>query len=221
MEEAEVRGGTVSSRRASTAGYAELASALASQYESVPSDEALGDLVSYLAVPPCRVADIGAGTGRDAAALAARGHEVVAVEPVREMRAVGERLHADAPISWVDDALPGLERLSGEFGLVLIIAVWMHLDQQERARALRRVVSLLAAGGRLVLTLRHGPVPAGRRMFEVAPEEVIDAGAELGLDLVHRSNNDDMLGRDDVTWTNLVLDRRPPETHPGEHPARL
>jgi SAM-dependent methyltransferase len=195
------------SHLASTAGYAEAASALASQYESVSSGEALGDLLPYLAVPPCRVADIGAGTGRDAVALAARGHEVTAVEPVREMRAVGERLHADAPIRWVDDALPDLERMSGEFGLVLIIAVWMHLDQRERARALRRVVSLLAAGGRLVLTLRHGPVPAGRRMFEVAPEEVIDAGARLGLDLVHRSRCGDLLGRDDVTWTNLVLDR--------------
>ena len=62
------------------------------------------------------------------------------------MRAADERLHADALIRWVDDALPDLDRLSSEFGLVLIIAVWMHLDHQERARALRRVVNLLAAG---------------------------------------------------------------------------
>jgi hypothetical protein len=48
---------------------------------------------------------------------------VTAAEPVREMRAVGERLPADAPIRWVDDALPDLERLSGEFGLMLITAV--------------------------------------------------------------------------------------------------
>ena len=84
----------------------------------------------------------------------------------------------------------------------------MHPDQQERAQALRWMVSLLGAGSHLVLMLRHGPVPAGRRMFDVAPEEIIDAGAGHGLDLGYRSHCGDLLGRDDVTWTNLVLDRR-------------
>ncbi len=36
---------------------------------------------------PSRVLDVGAGMGRDTAALAALGHSVVAVEPVDELRA--------------------------------------------------------------------------------------------------------------------------------------
>ncbi|MFD9459100.1 class I SAM-dependent methyltransferase [Streptomyces sp. NPDC059985] len=80
---------------------------------------------------PCSVLDIGAGSGRDAAALAARGHRVVAAEPTAEPRSLGRRLHSDQKIEWVDDALPRLTTLTargGRFDLILLAAVWMHLD---------------------------------------------------------------------------------------------
>ncbi|MFD6880629.1 MULTISPECIES: class I SAM-dependent methyltransferase [unclassified Streptomyces] len=80
---------------------------------------------------PCSVLDIGAGSGRDAAALAARGHRVVAAEPTAEPRSLGRRLHSDQKIEWVDDALPRLTTLTargGRFDLILLTAVWMHLD---------------------------------------------------------------------------------------------
>ena len=194
-------------RLASTAGYASDAERLASQYESVTFDRVHGAVLPYLDVAPCRAADIGAGTGRDAAALSARGHRVTAVEPVAELRAIGQRLHQDAGISWLDDALPDLLELEGPFGLVLITAVWMHLDAEERGRGVRRVAGLVSDGGRLVLKLRHGPVPAGRRMFDVTPEEVIDGAAGLGLELLHREHRADLHGRDGVTWTSLAFER--------------
>lgn len=87
---------------------------------------------------------IGAGTGRDAAALAARGYATTAVEPVREMREVARRLHPDPAITWLDDSLPSPSRLAGPFDLILLSAVWMHLAETERpgatptARAARR-----------------------------------------------------------------------------------
>ena len=195
-------------RLTSTSGYAEQAAVLGRRYEAVTFEAAFGNFLPYLPEPPCRVADIGAGTGRDAAWLAERGYEVTAVEPVPEMRNVAWQLHGDARVRWIDDALPGLDKLSGEFGLVLMRAVWMHLDESERARALPRIAALLAEGGRVMITLRYGPVPAGRRMFEVAPEEIIDAGAPLGLKLLHRGHGGDTLGRADVTWSRLVLERR-------------
>lgn len=191
----------------STSGYAEQAAVLGRRYERVTFQAAFGAFLPYLPVPPCRVADIGAGTGRDAAWLAARGYEVTAVEPVPEMRAVARRLHPGADVRWIDDALPELGKLSGEFGLIQLRAVWMHLDAGERARALPRVAALLAGGGRIIITLRHGPVPAGRRMFGVMPEEIIGAGAALGLRLLHRAQVADTLGRTEVTWTNLLLER--------------
>jgi protein-L-isoaspartate O-methyltransferase len=41
------------------------------------------------------VLDVGAGSGRDAAWFAARGHDVVAVEPTSAMRSEGQHRHPD------------------------------------------------------------------------------------------------------------------------------
>ncbi|MEV4924792.1 class I SAM-dependent methyltransferase [Streptomyces roseoverticillatus] len=122
---------------ASTAGYDEAAEALVEQYESVTFDEVHREVLHLFPSEPSSVLDIGAGSGRDAAALVAREHRVVAVEPSAEMRALGRRLHADQDIAWADDALPELPRLSAQqlrFDLILLTAVWMHLDEQQRSQ---------------------------------------------------------------------------------------
>ncbi|MCL2582741.1 MAG: class I SAM-dependent methyltransferase [Streptosporangiales bacterium] len=197
----------------SAAGYPTSADVLVAQYESVSFEQAHRTVLHYLTLPPTRVADLGAGSGRDAAALAGRGHDVYAVEPVPQMRDAAQLLHADAGVTWLDDTLPELDTLtleaeqSGEFGLILASAVWMHLDSAERALGLRRVTRLLSPEGRLVLTLRHGPAPRGRRVHDVAPVEVMIAAADCGLELAHFSHVADALGRRDVSWTNLVLER--------------
>lgn len=63
----------------------------------------------------------------------------------------------------------------------MLTAVWMHLDHKERQVAMPSVASLLASDGTLVLSLRHGPVPNGRRMFEVSAEETILLANQCGL----------------------------------------
>lgn len=197
----------------SATGYPEAADTLIEQYESVSFERAHRAVLHYLTLPPGRVADLGAGSGRDAAALAARGHDVYAVEPVARLRDAARLLHPSEKITWLDDTLPELDTLtleaeqSGEFGLILASAVWMHLDGAERALGLRRVARLLRPEGRLVLTLRHGPAAEGRRMFDVAPVEVMIAAADCGLELAHFSHVSDAFGRPDVSWTNLVLER--------------
>ncbi len=60
--------------------------------------------------------DIGAGTGRDAAWLARRGHRVLAVEPVAALRSAGEALHRMANLEWLDDGLPELARARARGG---------------------------------------------------------------------------------------------------------
>ncbi|MFD1050971.1 class I SAM-dependent methyltransferase, partial [Kibdelosporangium lantanae] len=92
---------------------------------------------------------------------------MVAVEPTAELREIGQRLHPHASIEWIDDALPDLRMARGTFDLILLSAVWMHLDAAERAVAMARISRLLASEGRVILSLRHGPVPPGRRMFDV------------------------------------------------------
>ena len=49
-----------------------------------------------------------------------------------------------------------------------------------------RVAKLLRAEGVLALSLRHGPVPPGRRMFEVTADETIGLAQTEGLRLLLR-----------------------------------
>ncbi len=193
---------------ATTAGYGEAAAALVEQYESVTFEEVHREVLQLFPSRPASVLDIGAGSGRDAAALAARGHRVVAVEPTAELRALGRRIHADQDIEWVDDALPELTVVRGQerrFDLILLTAVWMHLDAGQRSAAMAALAGLLATDGQVILSLRHGPVPEGRRMFPVSAHETIDLSRACGLDVVHCSERDDPHGRRAVTWTYLAL----------------
>ncbi|MFD7013685.1 class I SAM-dependent methyltransferase [Streptomyces sp. NPDC059928] len=190
-----------------TAGYAEAADTLAVQYEEVAFDEVHRDVLQLIPAQPARILDVGAGTGRDAAALVARGHRVVAAEPTSELRTHGQRIHKNSAIDWVDDALPelSLSQHLGRFDAVFATAVWMHLNAEERRRAMARVVALLVPGGRFFVDLRHGPVPDGRRMFDVSAAETVQLGTAYGLQTLHRSECPDLRGRDSVWWSCLVF----------------
>ena len=110
--------------------------------------------------------DIGAGTGRDAAALATKGFEVIAVEPSAAMRAEGARLHPDTRVQWIDDRLPSLHatvRLGIAADVVLLSAVWMHVLPADRSRAFRKIVSLLEIGRPPGDNLAPRPRRAGAR----------------------------------------------------------
>jgi SAM-dependent methyltransferase len=98
-------------RVSGTEGYAEEAERLIEPYESLPFADVHGPVLHLLPQAPSSVLDIGAGTGRDAAAFAAMGHRVVAVEPTDELRMRGMVLHPSSSIEWLDDALPELNLL--------------------------------------------------------------------------------------------------------------
>jgi SAM-dependent methyltransferase len=194
-------------------GYAEEADALTRQYESVRFVDVHGPVLHLLPTMPSDVLDIGAGTGRDAAALAVMGHRVVAVEPTAALRERAGLLHPDSHIEWIDDSLPHLVRLRGRgnrFDVVMLTAVWIHLDPQQRREAMRRIASLLRPGGVLLLTLRHGPAPSGRRLlFETSADETITLAAVHGLRLaVKMEHRPDFYGRREVTWTSLAFSTR-------------
>ncbi|MFI5899819.1 class I SAM-dependent methyltransferase [Streptomyces cyaneofuscatus] len=190
-----------------TVGYAMAADALAVQYEAVTFGEVHRDVLGLVPTRPARILDVGAGTGRDAAALVALGHSVVAVEPTTELRVHGQRIHADSAIEWVDDVLPdlALSKCPGRFEAVFATAVWMHLDAEERKHAMARVAALLLPGGRFFVTLRHGPVPNGRHMFEVSAAETAELGATHALQTVFNGGRSDIHGRESVWWSSLVL----------------
>ncbi len=71
-----------------------------------------------------------------------------------------------------------------------------------------RVASLVRDGGTAVFLLRHGPVPPGRRMFDVSAEETAEPAAAEGMRLALRlDDQDDAIGRPGVRWTRLAFSR--------------
>jgi SAM-dependent methyltransferase len=190
-----------------TEGYADEASALVGQYESISFTDVHKQVLHLVPAVPATVLDVGSGTGRDAAALAAMGHRVVAVEPTPALRAAAKTLHPSPRIEWLDDSLPHLAFLgTRSFDLVMLTAVWMHLDVGQRAAGMRRLARLVRSGGTLIMSLRHGPVPHGRRMFEVSAAETIDLASLEGFrPLLKLENQDSLFGRADVSWSRLAF----------------
>ena len=84
---------------------------LAGTYESIEAARLHAWMEDLLPAAPALAADIGAGTGRDAAWLASRGMDVVAVEPSMGMREQAAHLHAEAKVRWLADSLPDLREL--------------------------------------------------------------------------------------------------------------
>lgn len=192
-----------------TAGYEKNLDSLVRKLEAIPFDALHREVLPLLPEPPASILDIGSGSGRDAAVFAAMGHLVTAVEPAAGLRQRAQALHPAPEIAWIDDSLPDLAALraqDGAFDVVMLTAVWMHLAPAERSPAMARVAALLRPGGLACITLRHGPVPEGRRMFEVSGADTVDQGVAAGLTpIVQLENQVAVSGNPGVTWTRLAF----------------
>ena len=195
---------------AGIAGYGENAEYLAEQYESIAFEDVYRDVLHLFPTQPGEILDIGAGSGRDSAALARKGHTVTAIEPTKELREEGQLRHSMQNIQWIDDHLPSLQvakQQARSFDLVLLTAVWMHLERQEREIAMKVISELLRLRGKIIMTLRHGPVPGGRQMFDVSAQETVELAGQSGLQVRHVSERQDMFSRNDVSWSIVVLEK--------------
>lgn len=193
-----------------TAQYDGRATEFSERYESLEFEEVHSEILDLLPGVGSLVLDVGAGSGRDAAALATLGYQVVAVEPSRDMRRVGRRLHPNASIQWVNDSLPSLSTFADDtasFDFILVSAVWMHLRSLDRPRALSRLHDLVRPGGLVVVTLRLGQPDKSRHIYSVSVREVLDQAANVGLKTVRLASSRDRLGRADVHWSTVVFQR--------------
>ncbi len=189
--------------------YSKNAETLADNYNSVPVESVHKDWLDQLPKEGM-VLDVGAGSGRDARFMAAKGLNVVAVEPAEGIREVAQGYTVGKPVHWLNDSLPDLSRvfaLQTKFDLILLSAVWMHIPSSQRERSLRKLSSLLKPNGKLVISLRHGACHDERTMYEVSADELAHLASRFGLtyQLLTPEQQTDELGRGDVSWQTVLL----------------
>jgi SAM-dependent methyltransferase len=201
-------------RRPGTAGYDEVARTLLAT--RLPFEEVHRHIIHLFPPRPARILDVGSGPGHDAATLSARGHAVTAVEPTPELREGARALYPALPIDWVDDSLPALERLAAArqppFDFILVEGVWAHLAEAERRQAFPILAGLLAEGGVLAISLRHGPAAAGRTTHPVTAADTESLAAASGLaTLVNVATGSIQAANiaSGVTWTRMAFGRSP------------
>ncbi|MBA5776768.1 class I SAM-dependent methyltransferase [Stappia sp. F7233] len=192
------------------ARYAVSAGDLITRFEAITSEHHLSPVSDLLPVKSARIVDIGAGTGRDAAWLTGKGHHVTAVEPVDELRKAGMQLHPEEAISWINDCLPELVTLRRQqpFDLVLLSAVWHHLQNSERQAALRNLKNIAVQGGLLIISLRHGGKEHEGFVFPVSTDETIAMAERESFELLRQRQTGPMQERSraaGVHWTWLVF----------------
>ncbi|MBS1214483.1 MAG: SAM-dependent methyltransferase [Proteobacteria bacterium] len=196
-----------------TQGYSEQAAELIPRYEAESFEHKHRAELHVLPKSPGSVLDVGSGTGGDAAWLARQGHSVLAVEPTCRLREAAIALHPDPGIEWLDDSLPLLRSVRSrevKFDAIMLTAVWMHLEASERILGMKSLASLLGSDGVLIMSLRHGAVPQGRRMFEVSSEETVALAESHGLMCVlnvHTESSQavNRIAGVSVTWTRLAF----------------
>jgi len=167
-------------------GYGERFARLVASGEDVDGEARLADT---LLPRHGRVLDVGSGMGRVAAALSARGHHVVAVEPDAALADQSRRTYPDLDVLPLDarsldaDALAGHGSPTSYDLAVLVGNVMVFLADGTEREVLERVRGLLAPGGRVLVGfhLRGGPPTARAYPAEEFVADVAASGLRVDL----------------------------------------
>ncbi len=195
--------------------YARSGVELAERYESVESPVACYFSTAFPA--GARVLDVGAGSGRDLAALIAEGFDGYGVEPTEGLRTAAIARHPELAERLAAGALPALGTpFGGEFDGVLCGAVLMHLQDAHLFDAVLALRQILKPHGRLLVSLPSARSdvgtderdPHGRLFRAYAPEEVQLLAERMGFQLIGRWDTDDALRRLGTRWYTLLLELR-------------
>ena len=179
----------------------------AARYESIDPGQANAWLEPYIPREPATILDVGAGSGRDAAWLASKGHHVIAVEPSCDMRREAERFHSRSAFTLVADRLPDIKETSRSglsFDLILLNAVWMFIPRTERERSIRKLIALLKPRGVIAISFRT-PCESHRGMHPVSVPEIEQLALSHGAYVESTEKSSDFLGRPGVEWHQMVV----------------
>ena len=173
--------------------YAGVFEDLIARGEDIDGEARLADV---LAPRGARILDAGAGIGRVAAALAARGHHVTAVEKDPDLIARSRRLYPHVPVVEADilELSPGLLEEAGRPAsydeIVVVGNVMVYLAEETEARALRALAGLLSPGGRILVGF--APVKGPKHSREYPVGDFRDHVAAAGLVVEHEFGTYDL-----------------------------
>lgn len=179
-------------------------------YETVSFEAVHPSLVPRLSGGRARILDVGSGSGRDAAWLTDKGHEVHAVEPSQAMRLGTMAHHPAGRFRVLGDALPCLAHVPRTFGdafdVVLCSAVLMHLGLEDARRSVVRMVELVRPGGILHVTVRT-PRLGETDVACVSRADLVSWAGREAREIEGAEGVPDAK-RGDVTWSWSTLERR-------------
>lgn len=179
--------------------------------------------------PGASVLDVGAGSGRDVAAMVEVGFDAFGVEPNPDMLALARHVHPSLVSRIAQASLPGLghpfaERMPAGFDAVICSAVLMHIEPEDLAQALEAMADQLratasddvdATAPALLISLprldpsrllQHRDVD-GRRFHNHDSEHVKDLLKPNGLLLERSEDSDAVLAETGTLWTTLIFRR--------------
>ena len=139
--------------RATLAAYGHDAAGFAQDWHDQPPPTDLHEVVNRFFVKGGRTADIGCGSGREVAWLAAQGFAAVGYDASEGLLAEARRRYPR--LAFDHAALPELREIApASFDNVLCETVIMHLDHVEIAPSVRRLFEIVRPAGMLYLSWR-------------------------------------------------------------------
>ena len=195
-----------------TAGYERFIPLFIESSQALDFNIVCKDFVDFLPLAHSTVLDLGAGAGQNSAALEKLGFKVTAIEPMKAFLNAAMATYKDTSIEWLHDSLPYLCCLDSHeqsFDFVLIDAVWHHLNETERALAVKKISAVIKTNGRCGISLRNGPAGMGTQVFPTDGNDTINLFERYGFKCIFRRSNQasKLPNKQNVKWTRLVLEK--------------
>jgi 2-polyprenyl-3-methyl-5-hydroxy-6-metoxy-1,4-benzoquinol methylase len=185
---------------------------LTNQYNSLSFENVHKGIIKLLPEKG-NILDIGCGSGRDAFALANLGYNVTAVDPAINMLISANENFKHDNIQWINDKMPTLDKvksLNKKFDFILLSAVWMHIEPEDRKESFENLQSLLKKDAQMIISLRHGDFSDERKANPVSQFEIESFSDGLNIQSESLLKNDkDALNRDEVSWQIMRFQNTP------------